>query len=208
MSNPYKGYVVGIDCGHGIDTAWKRSPDGKFREYKWNREVGDLLFTYLREDGIDARLIVTETNDISLTTRANRMNKICKEVGAGKCVLVSIHSDAAGSGKEWMNATGWSCYTTKGKTNSDKVAEFLYDAFESAFPEKKMRMDKSDGDRDKEANFTIIYKANCPAVLIENFFYDNKSECEWLLLQETKERIARATSIGIRKYLDSLILKK
>lgn len=71
-----------------------------------------------------------------------------------------------------------------------------------------MRTDKTDGDRDKEKNFTIIYKSLCAAVLLENFFFNNKEECAWLLLQETKERIARAASIGVRKYLDSIILKK
>lgn len=80
MVNPYKGFVVGVDGGHGIDTAGKRSPDGKFREYKWNREVADLLCTYLCEDGIDARILVPETNDIALTTRANRMNRICRRL--------------------------------------------------------------------------------------------------------------------------------
>jgi flagellar motor component MotA len=34
----------------------------------------------------------------------------------------------------------------------------------------KIRKDMTDGDSDKEENFTIIYGANCPAVLIENFF--------------------------------------
>lgn len=206
MVNPYKGFVVGIDAGHGIDTSGKRSPDGKFREYKWNREVADLLCTYLCEDGIDARILVPETNDIALTTRANRMNRICREVGVDKCVLVSVHSNA--SGNFWDTASGWECWTTVGETKSDILAEFMYDEFSREFPDKRMRTDKTDGDRDKEKNFTIIYKSLCAAVLLENFFFNNKEECAWLLLQETKERIARAASIGVRKYLDSIILKK
>ena len=28
-----------IDNGHGVDTPGKRSPDGKLREYAWNRLI-------------------------------------------------------------------------------------------------------------------------------------------------------------------------
>ena len=42
-----------IDAGHGIDTPGKRSPDGRFREYKWNREVADILLDNLISRGID-----------------------------------------------------------------------------------------------------------------------------------------------------------
>ena len=57
-----------IDCGHGIDTPGKRSPDGSFLEYLWNRQVGDLVVTRLRARGFAADLVVTETNDITLRT--------------------------------------------------------------------------------------------------------------------------------------------
>lgn len=190
-----------IDAGHGIDTPGKRSPDGKFREYLWNREVADLILEGLLANGVNASLVVTETNDISLRNRVNRVNTICNIVGASNVILVSIHSNAAGNGSAWMKAAGWSCYTSKGNTKSDAIAEYLYDAFEAEFPEKKMRKDMSDGDRDWEENFYILQKSKCPAVLLENFFYDNKEECAWLLHEETKRRIADAAVKGIIKYI-------
>ena len=190
-----------IDAGHGIDTPGKRSPDGRFREYLWNREIADLVLYGLLGSGIDASLVVKETNDVSLRNRVNRVNTICNKEGASNVLLISIHANAAGNGSAWMNARGWSCYTTKGKTKSDLIAECLYDAFEAEFKDRKIRKDMSDGDRDWEENFYIIQKSRCPAVLIENFFYDNKEECAWLLQQETKERIALTIVRGIKKYL-------
>lgn len=190
-----------IDPGHGIDTPGKRSPDGKFREYLWNRQVADLLLGRLTAMGVDASLVVTETNDISLSTRVQRVNRVCTQLGASDVLLVSIHANAAGDGSAWMNASGWSCYTTKGKTESDSLAECLYDAFEAEFPERKIRKDMSDGDRDWEEDFCVIKKSRCPAVLLENFFYDNREECAWLLQDGTKERIADAIVAGLKKYL-------
>ena len=190
-----------IDPGHGIDTPGKRSPDGLFREYLWNRQVADLILEGLVSAGVDASLVVTETNDVTLRNRVNRINTICNRVGASNVLLVSVHANAAGNGSAWMNASGWSCYTSKGKTKSDQVAECLYDAFEEEFQDRKIRKDMSDGDRDWEENFYVLQKSKCPAVLLENFFYDNRDECAWLLKNETKERIADAIVKGIVQYI-------
>lgn len=190
-----------IDPGHGIDTPGKRSPDGLLREYLWNRQVADLILEGLVSAGIDASLVVTETNDVTLRNRVNRVNTICNRLGASNVLLVSIHANAAGNGSAWMNASGWSCYTSKGKTRSDQVAECLYDAFEEEFQDRKIRKDMSDGDRDWEENFYVLQKSKCPAVLLENFFYDNREECAWMLQEETKKRIASAAVKGIIKYI-------
>lgn len=190
-----------IDPGHGIDTPGKRSPDGLFREYLWNRQVAEMILEGLVSAGVDASLVVTETNDISLRNRVNRVNTICNRLGASNVLLVSIHANAAGNGSAWMNAKGWSCYTSKGKTKSDQVAECLYDAFEEEFQDRKIRKDMSDGDRDWEENLYVLQKSKCPAVLLENFFYDNREECAWMLQEETKRRIAGAAVKGIIKYI-------
>lgn len=190
-----------IDPGHGIDTPGKRSPDGKFLEYLWNRQIADLLQDRFMKMGIDASLVVTETNDISLSARVQRINKMCGKVGASNVILLSIHSNAAGDGSKWMSAQGWSCYTSKGETKSDLIAECLYDAFEAEFADRKIRKDMSDGDRDCEENFYVLQKSKCPAVLLENFFYDNRDECAWLLKDETKERIADTIVKGITQYI-------
>ena len=193
--------LILIDPGHGIDTPGKRSPDGKFLEYLWNRQIADLLLNRFMMMDIDASLVVTETNDISLATRVQRVNRICSKVGASNVILLSIHSNAAGDGSKWMSAQGWSCYTSKGETKSDVIAECLYDAFEAEFADRKIRKDMSDGDRDWEENFYVLQKSKCPAVLLENFFYDNRDECAWLLKDETKERIADTIVKGITQYI-------
>lgn len=190
-----------IDPGHGIETPGKRSPDGQFLEYLWNRQVADRIIEGLHAAGVDASLVVTETNDVTLRNRVNRVNTICNREGASNVLLVSVHSNAAGNGSSWMKAKGWSCYTSKGDTQSDLAAECLYDAFEDEFQDRKIRKDMSDGDRDWEENFYVLQKTRCPAVLLENFFYDNQEECAWLLQEDTKDRIAAAAVKGIIKYI-------
>ena len=201
-----------IDNGHGYNTPGKRSPwcankalpEIEFFEYKWNREIAKEIVNELKEKGYDAELIVTEENDISLTERANRVNAVCNKHGKGNVIFISIHANAAGSGKEWMNARGWCAFTTVGTTKSDKLAEFLYDEAEKNFSGLKIRKDASDGDRDWESNFTVIYKSNCPSVLTENFFYDNVEDVKYILSDEGRKAVIKTHVDGIINYIKSL----
>ena len=87
-----------------------------------------------------------------------------------------------------MNAKGWCVFTTKGVTNSDKYAEIFLEEARKVCAKygRTTRQDKSDGDNDWEANFTVIFKTICPSILIEEFFYDNQEEMNWLLSEEGK----------------------
>lgn len=98
-----------------------------------------------------------------------------------------------------MNARGYSVYTTKGKTNSDTVAEIIMKQFALDFPELRARPDKSDGDLDQEENFTVIVKVNSPAVLIEWNFQDNKEDVAILLSDEYNRKLVASLVDAINK---------
>ena len=55
-----------IDNGHGENTPGKRSPDGKFREYLYAREVATSIERRLLMQGYDVELITRETIDVPL----------------------------------------------------------------------------------------------------------------------------------------------
>ena len=192
-----------IDNGHGHNTPGKRSPDGKFREYAYNREIAKRIVADLIDRGYDAELLVPEDNDISLEERVRRVNALCSAHGKSNVILVSIHVNAAGNGSKWTNATGWSVYTCKGQTTSDKLAECLCEAAIKNFPGKRIRTDYSDGDSDWEENFYILRKSHCAAVLTENFFMDNKSDLEYLQSRAGKQAVIDTHVEGIIEYLSS-----
>ena len=192
-----QGLTILIDNGHGYDTKGKRSPyltcgelpAIEYYEYKWNREIANELVKRLVNLGYDARLVVTEENDISLSERVRRANIICNEKGADNVLFISIHGNAAGNGSKWMTGRGWSAYTCKGQTKSDVFAEMLYNHAKENFKGMKIRTDKTDGDSDIEDDFTVIAKTKCPAVLTENFFYDNVDDVKFMLSEEGRDAI-------------------
>ena len=99
--------VILTDNGHGIDTAGKRSPDGRLREYKYAREIAAEVVKRLKTMDYNAMQLVTEENDISLSVRCKRVNDICKHFGASNVLVVSIHCNAAGADGKWHDARGW-----------------------------------------------------------------------------------------------------
>lgn len=210
--------IILLDNGHGCNTELngKFSPilsdieipyefvsKNRFREWKYNRVIALWVYNILNEMGYDVRLVTPEDKDISLSERIRRINTICNKEGAGNVVLVSIHSNAKGNGSSWQDAKGWEAYTTRGETKSDFFADCLYKRADGYFKGRKIREDWSDGDRDKEADFYIIKKAYCPAVLTENFFYDNKDDLKYLTSDEGIHAVVRTHVEGIIDYVNS-----
>lgn len=210
------------DAGHGVDTLGKRSPDGRLREYRIAREFVRDIVARRCAMGYDARILVPEDKDISLGERCRRVNDICKREGAGNVLLVSVHCNAAGADGQWKSAGGWCVYTSPGKTKADDLATHLWDyanislkPYIDQFPllqakgaydsrQRPMRADWSDGDPDYEARFYILMHTQCPAVLTESLFQDNKADCAFLLSPEGHNAIVDLHVNGVESYLKSI----
>ena len=191
-----------IDNGHGVNTPGKRSPDGRFREYAWAREIALAIVADCKDLGYDAELLVPEEYDVCLSARCYRANCWCERLGKSNVLLVSIHVNAAGKGDRWYNATGWSAYTCKGQTRSDKLADCLYKQAGLWLPGHRLRMDYSDGDPDIESDFAILKKTACPAVLTENGFQDCEESLLFLESNEGKEAIIGLHVDGILDFIN------
>jgi len=183
--------LILIDNGHGLDTPGKRSPDGRFLEAIYNREIARRIVAYLTDRGYNAELLVPEPEDIPLSERVCRINAHCNTLGKSNVIVISIH----------VNAAGWSCYTSKGQTTSDLIAECFYTAAKKNFPGKRIRTDFSDSDPDWKENFYILCHSLCPAVLTENFFMDNLSDLEYLQSRVGKQAVVDTHIEGILEYV-------
>lgn len=208
--------LIILDNGHGIDTAGKRSPDGKLREYLYARTVVKRLKPAFESIGYDVHILVPEDKDISLFTRVARADAVYLQNKRyyDTILLISIHCNAA-PGDGWSNARGWAAYTSIGKTESDKICRRLYDAAEVYLdtyiknfksPEKAQRPIRSTSDESKghEANFTIIKNTKCPAVLTENLFQNNREDVAFLLSEEGMKAIVNLHVAGVMAYVESL----
>ena len=194
-----------LGTAHLKSTPGKCSPDKKFYEYKYSREVCKTVKSILEEMGYTV-FIDIEDEDLKNVNQSKELCLRCKIVNDlqkayKNCIYVSIHVNAAGNGTNWMNATGWSAYTSVGVTAADKLANCLYDAAKKNLTGKKLRTDYSDKDPDIESNFYVLKHTNCPAVLTENFFQDNKEDVKYLTSDLGFQQIVRTHVEGILKYI-------
>lgn len=217
--------IILIDNGHGVDTPGKRSPDAVknlihspycFREYSWTRSCAQGIVDVLQAEGYTAFLLVKENEDIPLKERVARVAAYCRTYGKENVILVSVHVNAAGNGKEWKTARGWSVWTSPGQTPSDDLATVLWReactelkkgayAATLANPEKAVRSDFTDKDPDYEACFYLLTKTPCTAVLTENLFQDNKEDVAFLHSDAGLGACIQLHVEGIEKYIQEYL---
>ena len=219
-----KKLTVILGTAHGKNVAGKRSPDGKFQEWQYSREIVNRLRKELAEQDelVDVFVdipcaVVPYPQQAELTRRVRYVNQLCAHRNTERCIYVSIHVDAASSG-EWKNAGGWTAYTSPGSTRSDILATYLYEAAEKHLAgyaakmeegkkkglygqnQKPFRKDTTDGDPDKEANFYVLVRTKCAAVLTENLFQDNKADVAFLTSEEGKKAIVALHKEAILRF--------
>ena len=196
--------VVLLDNGHGglIDgtyqTSGKRSPvwgDGsQLFEGEFNRAIVNGIIERLVRMNIDYVVITPEHEDISLKERVIRAN----QYNPNTSFFISVHSNAGGG-------RGFEVFTSPGQTKSDKIATIVGEEFQFIFPSKKLRVDFSDHDLDKEAKFYVLTKTRMPAVLTENFFMDNEWECKNILMTESgRSKVIEFHVNAIKRVIDEL----
>lgn len=200
-----RSMIILIDNGHGKETAGKCSPDGTLKEWAYTREIARRVWDELLHRGHEAMLVCPAEQDMPLSKRVRFVNDIVKEEGKDNVLLVSIHCNAAGNGSQWMKASGWEAYTSPGRTKADRLAECFYKHAEKELAaDFRVRVDRSDGDSDKEASFYILAKTRCPAILTENLFMDNRNDVRFLLSELGKVKLTWLHVKAIVEYINTI----
>lgn len=196
-----KHIICILDAGHGDPplSGGKCSPDKRVLEYYWAREMVQRIAKKLQAQGVQVHILVPETTDIKLNVRTRRVNNLCKQHGTKNCLLVSVHINAAGGDGKWHNATGWSGWVApNASTNSKRLAQLLYAEAAKAGLKGNRCVPAS---KYWVGNFAIVRDTNCPAVLTENLFMDNRQEYDYLLSETGKETLAQLHVNAIMNYI-------
>lgn len=195
-----------IDAGHGgIDSSGKYTTAPKkmhefenglvFYEGVVNRIYATELWNRLGDLEIDFGLVYHDWKDTYLHDRTKMANII--HAKKKNCILLSLHSNAL-DGAGPAKPKGFEIFTSPGETKSDKYAEIFARFYETHLPQFPFRSDTTDGDKDKEEKFTILTSSNCPAILIENLFFDELEQAEFLLSGHGKDQIVTCMVEAIR----------
>ena len=136
-----------------------------------------------------------DASDISLHDRV----EFSKKYNPKTTLFISLHNNAGGG-------SGFEIYTSEGETKSDKLATSIYKAVKPTYKEYGLPMRKdtvNDNDVDKEAQFYVLRKTICPAVLVEGAFFDNRKDAELLKNENFLKDISFSIYYGIQNYINS-----
>ena len=211
-----KDVLIVLGTAHRMREPGKCSPDGRLKECVYSREICRDVATQLRTEGYKLEIdyepldlpktmqssnFTTERNR-ELAMRVNYVNELCRQNGAKNVLYVSIHVNAAGVGTKWLTASGWQvCVSTQASQRSKTLASCLYDAAEK----QGLKMRKpTQVQKYWPQSLYVLNKTNCPAVLTENLFQDNKVDVDILLSEKGRQAIVDLHVEGIKDYIDKV----
>lgn len=184
-----------LDSGHAFDTKGKNNAKENFYEWEFNNDMQYKIKARCEELGI--KVFLTNPNpdkvsDISLTTRASLANDYWLRNSKPKSIFISLHANAYSS----SSARGTETYTAKNASSTSKnFAKVLNDNIVKTMKE----LDPASKDRGvKTENFTVIYKASMPSVLVEYAFYSNLDDLK--ILKNNRSELVEATVKAICAY--------
>lgn len=174
-------FLIIIDPGHGgigpngYTTApakmWKH-PDFTIYEGEINRKIADQLIKLLHGFKIDYAVVADDIEDTPLAERVAKADAI---YGKDKrAIYLSIHSNSGGG-------QGFEIFTAPGQSDSDTIAK-VFEKYYKITPFKWRGL--------KEENFYVLRKTDCPAILVENLFFDDLVEAKYLMSEDGQFQIA------------------
>ena len=167
-----------LDPGHGDTDSGAVSIDGL-------RESDVVLsIAYKVRDILKHSFDVYMTRDSDTFVSLNYRSSYANNLG-DVAAFVSIHCNSASS----TSATGWEIFTSKGKTEADKLAASIGKRYAARFTIPARGL--------KEANFSVLQHTNMPAVLVECCFLSNAEEAKWISSDEIQQQHAEAIADGI-----------
>lgn len=188
-----KNLLLCVDPGHGAHDSGAVGPTG-LRECDLNLDMAARVGRLAMADGWRVVFTRLDGKFVSLSGRADFSN------AARADLFLSLH----GNGSDNQKAHGIEMWTTKGLTAADAVVPFMERALRAELPDVVLRVDRTDGDADKEKDYAVLRLTKAPAILWEVGFVTNPEEEALLKTDEYRDRIARAIVNGINAWRASL----
>lgn len=176
--------LIGIDNGHGYNTAGKRTPDGTMREWEFNYATAKYLKEELEANGFRTLMLSDTREDTSLAARTKKAND-------ARCSLViSIHANALNG--TWGTHGGVETFAFKPGVIGDKIANHVQAKLASATCLRNRGV--------KYNNLHMTRETNMPSILVECGFMDNREEAALLKSDEFRRKCAKAIAQGLCNY--------
>lgn len=178
----FSNMSIVIDPGHGGKDPGAVSPTG-LQEKDVNLNVAREVASQLSDRGVDVTLVRDDDTFVELNERAALANQ--KEAD----LFVSIHADSSKN----SNAAGYTVYMRRGGSRKNRsLAEAVIEGMGATGMENR-------GVR--EADYRVLDRTRCPAILVELGFLSNRGEAKKLGDRNRQNEMAEYIVRGIEGFL-------
>lgn len=195
-------FLTILDGGHGLETQGKRTPifpDGTLlKENEFNDDVVMRVYNKLNKtENMDVAFTAEENYDVPLNTRVIRANRAWAEHQEqfgkenSKCILISVHANAYGSGTTFNTAKGVETYCCPTPPSERVLAETIH---------KHLKQGTTQVDRGVQEICFAILKGNMTSCLVECAFMTNLDEANLLKQEAFRQECADEIVAGILEY--------
>lgn len=193
--------TVILGTAHGSNVGGKCAPDKSIMEYKWSREMCQMIKAELEKRGVEVIIDIEGEVEPSLDKRIEIVNSICHQNGASNCIYVSVHINAAKNDGKWHDASGFTVWVAKQCSEASK--RLALSLFEEAKKRNLFGNRYIPSTKFFTYDFKVLRKTLCPAILVENMFQDNKKDVEYLLSDGGKQELCAVHVDGIMRYIEN-----
>jgi N-acetylmuramoyl-L-alanine amidase len=200
-----------LDAGHGglKNGRYTTSPNKQFRhpvanefhgggwffEGVFNRALVAEIEKRLQEYNIPCLVVSHPTDDITLAARVKRANDDYRAIRTSTpfALYVSVHANASPT----HTARGWEVFAINSTGQGARVATLMGEEYKKAFIERFRGV--------KQANFFVLKHTIMPAVLTENFFFDQIDDARMMMREDVVRKLADVHVNAINKYIDTIV---
>lgn len=174
---------IALIVGHSILKSGEcTSAGGYVLEYTYCKELAPIVKKYLELLGCQVALIVCPERQFNTSTDEKRY-KLNFVNGKGFDAVVELHLNAFNG-----TAKGTECLYYPTSTKGKKLAQQVNDKLDDIFTDRNIK------DR---TNLYILRETDCPAIIVESFFCDNKEDYAKADEPHEKDLIAKKIAEGI-----------
>jgi N-acetylmuramoyl-L-alanine amidase len=189
----FKPFIIVGDAGHGGKDSGAVNPNTGEKEKDIVLLEAQLTKIELERYGV--LMLLTRDSDIFL-----ELSDRSRFANLHDAPFISFHCNAYNT-----KARGVEGFTSRGTTGSDRLATMLLKAVEPIANKYgiPLRYDMSDGDIDKEANFSVLRNTRNEAFLAELGFIDNDEDLVYLLDSVARKERVEARALAIVQWAES-----
>jgi N-acetylmuramoyl-L-alanine amidase len=186
---------VGIDAGHSMITAGKRTPkfpDGSFmHEHEFNSAVALVVIDILKSNGVEVVQTYDPRGQIDLG-----YNERVMAANMRLCDLyVSIHANAIGDGVNFNSSYGVLFLADETRADHVEFGRFMIDRLASVYPRQKV-LNWIPGSKTQ----SLCKYSKMPTVILECGFMTNLEDARLLLDDGYRKACGEAIGHGIIDY--------